>query len=134
MQSKHYSRSTRLLCKAVPRSGGIACGTPDGRWLITGGRDSVVLLWDLLGGNSGSATSKGEKHGKLSPRLERTIPILERVEAAGWIKCDGGLQFFTAGEKGVVKVWDGRVGTFLYALNKVIEGDSEQQQEILDAW
>lgn len=109
--------------------------TSDGRWLISGGRDAVVLLWDLQGQKSTPGKQKVGKSEKLVPSLARTIPILERVEATGWVE-DGSeaLQFFTAGEKGVVKVWDARNGTALYVLNEEMGDDMEQSREILDAW
>ncbi|KAI5121299.1 hypothetical protein M0805_003768 [Coniferiporia weirii] len=106
--------------------------THDGRWLISGGRDSVVLLWDF---HSGSSKRKEGESKKPTPILARTIPVLERVESVGWVD-DGGesLHFFTAGEKGVVKVWDAVQGTTLFALNEGFVDDSEQQREILDAY
>jgi U3 small nucleolar RNA-associated protein 13 len=96
----------------------------DGRWLVSGGRDSVVLIWDLQGKateKEKSKTKKGKGRVGLTPTLVRTIPILERVEAVGLIAPTpdedeetrtpvervGDLRFFTGGEKGVIKVWDG---------------------------
>jgi len=94
----------------------------DGRWLVSGGRDSVVLIWDLQGKEKEkSKTKKGKGRVGLAPTLVRTIPILERVEAVGLIASTsdedeemmtpvervGDLRFFTGGEKGVIKVWDG---------------------------
>lgn len=113
---------------SVPRALDV---TSDGRWLMSGGRDSVVLLWNLLG-NTNIGRQKGRKPGKLAPELARTIPVLERVEAAGWVD-DGAesLRFFTAGEKGVLKIWDAQNGNVLYTLN---EENPEDQCEILDAW
>ena len=93
----------------------------DGRWLVSGGRDSVVLIWDLQGKEKGKEkekSKKGKGRAALTPTLVRTIPILERVEAVGLIASTldeddrpvervGDLRFFTGGEKGVIKVWDG---------------------------
>lgn len=96
----------------------------DGRWLVSGGRDSVVLIWDLQGKEKEkpkTTTKKGKGRVGLTPTLVKTIPILERVEAVGLIASTpdedeemmtpvervGDLRFFTGGEKGVIKVWDG---------------------------
>ncbi|OCB85639.1 WD40 repeat-like protein [Sanghuangporus baumii] len=114
---------------SVPRALDV---TSDGKWLISGGRDSVVLLWNLLG-NSTANKKMERRQGRLAPVLVRTVPILERVEAAGWVD-DGieSLKFFTAGEKGVLRVWDAQSGTSLYALNEEPEEDVENQREILE--
>ena len=47
-----------------------------------------------------------------------TIPVLERVEAGGVVELEGevGLKVFTAGEKGVVKVWDVKSGKVVRTL------------------
>ncbi|EJD03826.1 WD40 repeat-like protein [Fomitiporia mediterranea MF3/22] len=107
--------------------------TPDGKWLLSAGRDSIALLWDLHG-NSTSSKKKGVKRGILSSSLSRTITILERVEAAGWVDNeDGALHFFTAGQKGIVKIWDARSGSSLCALNEAVEENEEEQREIVYA-
>ena len=96
--------------------------TADGRWLVSGGRDSVVMVWDLTGGigAASAATKKGKAAERKQPTLVKTIPVLERVEALGMIAAtevvastssgsDGGvgrLRFYTGGEKGVIRVWD----------------------------
>lgn len=116
----------------------------DGKWLVSGGRDSVVLLWDLSAGpSSSSAKPKGkgkEKDG--APRLVKTIPVLERVEAVGLIQNDenlagtstsDGIQFYVAGEKGVVSVWDCQKGSVMFTLGKPTSTDEEESRQILDA-
>lgn len=114
---------------SVPRGLDI---TQDGRWLISGGRDSVALLWDFTDSfNNETLTKRGGKKTRSTPSLVRTIPILERVEAVGWL--DGSHQFFTAGEKGSVKVWDAKTGNALFALGDEHESNAEQQREILVA-
>ncbi|KAF7975204.1 hypothetical protein HWV62_10276 [Athelia sp. TMB] len=116
----------------------------DGRWLVSGGRDSVVLVWDLAATQKQKGTKGKEK--AFAPALAKTIPILERVEAVGLLRPDEGLvgststaeqlQFYTGGEKGVVKIWDARAGTVLFTLgeheNVVISDEQEEQRQIVD--
>ncbi|THH13498.1 hypothetical protein EW146_g6731 [Bondarzewia mesenterica] len=120
----------------------------DGRWLISGGRDAVVLVWDL-GESKRKAKDKKVGKGKekeQGPVLAKTITTLERVEAVGLIGEDedvqgasgrkDSLRFFTAGEKGVVKIWDGKQGSVLCTLGEeriTSSEDHEEQRQILNA-
>jgi U3 small nucleolar RNA-associated protein 13 len=126
---------------SVPRGLGVS---EDGRWLVSGGRDRVVLVWDM-------SERKPKKNGKGKekeawPALANTITALERVEAVGILReeVDASksssqlkhLRFFTAGEKGVVRIWDGKTGDVLRAFGEEQDGNSEDQEEqrqILDA-
>ena len=116
----------------------------DGRWLVSGGRDQVVLVWDM---NEKQLKKSGKgKEKEAWPALANTITALERVEAVGILgeEVDTGessslrkhIRFFTAGEKGVVRIWDGKTGHVLRAFggekNANIE-DEEEQRQILDA-
>lgn len=117
--------------------------TRDGKWLVSGGRDSVALLWDMTvkGGPTKSKGGKGKgKEKDSTPVLVQTIPVLERVEAVGILRTDddgeagatsskGKLLIYTAGEKGVVKVWDVRSGKVLFTLGQEQEGIDEEQEE-----
>ena len=128
--------------------------TPDGKWLISGGRDSVVLLWELFSSQPVEPMKRGkgrQKQAGSKAVLSRTIPILERVEAVGFVivgddddsrlgyeSARNELRFFTAGEKGVLKIWDGRTGTILFQIDPSDEianasDGEEEQRQILDA-
>lgn len=111
---------------SVPRGLSVS---KDGRWLISGGRDSVVLVWDL------SSLPEGKK-GKGTVTLAKTIPILERVEAVGLLE-EEGLQFFTAGSKGVVRIWDARSGDVVSTLGhepeEALNEDEEEGKQIVSA-
>jgi U3 small nucleolar RNA-associated protein 13 len=80
------------------------------------------------------------------PALAHTIPTLERVEAVGILgeEVDIGesssrrkhIRFFTAGEKGVVRIWDGKTGHVLRTFGEELDENHEEQEEqrqILDA-
>lgn len=118
----------------------------DGRWLISGGRDSVALLWDLTGGGKSSKLPKG-KENAVVPVLVKTIPVLERVEAIGLLLPDETIpgsssstdfpRFYVGGEKGVVRIWDTRSGSAMCSLGdqekSAVSDDQEEQRQIVDA-
>ncbi|KAJ7070778.1 WD40 repeat-like protein [Mycena amicta] len=118
----------------------------DGKWLISGGRDAVALVWDLSAMHQASKTGSKGKNKAFAPTLARTVPILERVEAVGFLHPDEDLtgsssssdqlRFYTGGENGVVKIWDAREGTILFTLgadvNKISD-EQETQRQIVDA-
>ncbi|PFH52231.1 hypothetical protein AMATHDRAFT_74295 [Amanita thiersii Skay4041] len=130
---------------SVPRGLDVSA---DGKWLISGGRDSVVLIWDLspLSKEGSTKDNKGKGKDKArTPSLIKTIPILERVEAVGLLHPDealpgsssahGMLRFYTGGERGAIKVWDGTDGNVLCTLgtSKAPASDeSEEQRQIVD--
>ncbi|KAF2480704.1 small nucleolar ribonucleoprotein-like protein complex subunit [Neohortaea acidophila] len=60
--------------------------TPGRQLLASASRDKTVMLWD-------SRTWK----------IHATIPILEEIEAVGFV---GDSFFYTAGERGVIRVWN----------------------------
>jgi U3 small nucleolar RNA-associated protein 13 len=128
---------------SVPRGLDVS---PDGKWLISGGRDSVVLIWDLSFKQSPKNVSNGEgKVREFKPFVSKTIPILERVEAIGLLHPNeltgfssdpDNIRFYTAGEKGVVKIWDCRDSTVLLTLGEEysrVSDDGEEQRQIVDA-
>ncbi|KAF7337480.1 putative U3 small nucleolar RNA-associated protein 13 [Mycena sanguinolenta] len=117
----------------------------DGKWLISGGRDSVVLVWDLSAMQQSNAKGGKGKGKALAPTLAKTVPILERVEAVGFLSPDEDLtgsssasdklRFYTGGANGVVKIWDAREGNALFTLGddqNTISDDQETQRQIVD--
>ncbi|KAF8525267.1 U3 small nucleolar RNA-associated protein [Hysterangium stoloniferum] len=119
---------------SVPR--GLAVSS-DGKWLVSGGRDSVVLVWNLL--------ASGTTRGSIVP--VKTIPTLERVETLGIIadifqdsKPDASpLKIYTGGEHGVIKIWDVWAGKVVASMSpphsyeESADSDAEEQKEIVDA-
>jgi U3 small nucleolar RNA-associated protein 13 len=97
----------------------------DGRWAITGGRDKVVLIWDLLEWRKGK--------GKGGPKVVQTIVAQEQVESLGLLPNDakvlgtsGRLRCWTGGDRGVVRVWDGLRGEEIGSM-KGAEGVDEAE-------
>ncbi|CAE6462884.1 unnamed protein product [Rhizoctonia solani] len=122
---------------SVPRGVGVS---NDGRYVVSGGRDSVVLIWDTRPPENGKL-DKGKKGKKsLVPVLVKTIPVLERIEALGVLESEdseGKLRFYTGGQKGVVKVWDAWDAKVLQTFGEevqgpVIEDEGEESRQILD--
>ncbi|KAG0702718.1 WD40-repeat-containing domain protein [Suillus ampliporus] len=119
--------------------------TPDGKWLISGGRDSVVLVWNMHPKSTGAKSTENSKgKGKsISPALAQTIPVMERVEAVGLLQTGhlvsssaSQLRFYTAGEKGIIRIWDVKDSSVLYSLSQVTDpqiGDQEEQRQIVEA-
>ncbi|EJD54407.1 WD40 repeat-like protein [Auricularia subglabra TFB-10046 SS5] len=121
---------------SVPRAIAV---TPDQRWLVSTGRDSVILVWDLgalLKKHSGS--SKGKAKAAVT-KPHRTILVQERIEAAGLVDADdlpdypGEVRVYAGGEKGLVRVWDALTGKELVTLGEHAHTSKavEEQQEIL---
>lgn len=123
--------------------------TRDGKWLVSGGRDSLIFLYDISSKSphgSTKASKKGKEKEKASaPVLVKTITAHERVEAVGFLGDDvgvigssskaGNLQIYAGGGKGTVKVWDARSGSVLFSLGQEQEvsgEDQEEQRQIVD--
>lgn len=114
--------------------------TPDGKWAVTGGRDKVVLVWDMLSGG-GETTAVEAKKGKgkaaatpMTPKLVQTIIVQEQVESLGLLPQEeqvygaatGRWLCYTGGDKGLVRVWDVLKGTLVAAM-KGVEGVDESE-------
>ncbi|KAI0033812.1 WD40 repeat-like protein [Vararia minispora EC-137] len=128
---------------SVPRGLDI---TPDGKWLISGGRDSVVLVWNMEGKAAKGKEKEKETLINLTPILVNTITVLERVEAIGLLAEDervantstkaNPLRLFTAGENGVIKIWDAQKSYVLCVMGEeqaAASDDQEEQRQIVDA-
>lgn len=81
----------------------------DGNYLISSGRDRVLILWDISTGTS-----------------IRVLPVYEGIEGIFMIsaKClptfitlrkSDGIYVASAGEKGIVKIWEMKMGKQIYA-------------------
>ncbi|KAI9030358.1 WD40-repeat-containing domain protein [Hyaloraphidium curvatum] len=99
--------------------------TPNGEYLISGGRDRVVNIWNL-----------GTKE------LVKTLPVSEGVEAVGLVDHSHlptklrsstkqtDIVFYTGGEKGVVRIWNADRGEVLLA-QAAEESSNHQIFEVL---
>ena len=114
--------------------------TADGKWMVSGGRDSVVLLWDLQPSGEQSKVKKSakQKGSAPAPTLVKTIPTLEGVESVGFLCQDPtqqgttkGLQFYLGGTKGRIAVRNVSDEEELYAFGEktlTTSKDTEQRQ------
>lgn len=118
--------------------------TPDGKWAVTGGRDKVVLVWDMLGETKGKGKATTTTTTTTTPKLVQTIIVQEQVESLGLLPQEeqvsgaatGRWLCYTGGDKGLVRLWDVLKGT-LVATMKGVEGvddaesDEDEQRGVL---
>ncbi|KIM31724.1 hypothetical protein M408DRAFT_237363 [Serendipita vermifera MAFF 305830] len=119
----------------------------DGKWMLTAGRDSVVLVWQLHPNSEKPPSKKktGDGHSPSLPTLAKTIPVSEAVEALAVIEPvtsllskSGGepLHFIIAGEKGIIRIWDAHKGKLLRNLQErqeFLSTDAQELQHIQEA-
>lgn len=128
--------------------------TDEGRWLVSGGRDKVLMVWDLWGGDEngwerlagavGGAAKKKGKSKAVEVQLMRTITVLESLESVGVLGreetvagLDGPIGSrvvcWSAGEKGVVRAWNALEGTQLATFRGAegvnVAGSEEDEDE-----
>jgi U3 small nucleolar RNA-associated protein 13 len=77
----------------------------DGNTLLSAGRDKVVSVWDVSG---------------KKPRLKQTIPVMESLEAVGYVDAD---MFYTGGEQGIVRLRSTVDGTLLVEEDKAVSAE-----------
>lgn len=95
----HYSAVTSLAFSA------------DGHSMLSSGRDKICIVWDLQ-----------------SHQPTKTVPVFESVEAAVLLPEElapavgvknSGLHFLTAGDQGILRVWEAASGQCVYAQPKL---------------
>lgn len=111
--------------------------SPDGKTATTGGRDKVVLVWDLPGGEPNHG--KKGKGKAVGPKVVQTIIAQEQVESLGLLPEDvsvkgaraGRLLCFTGGDRGFVRVWDVLGGQEVVCMQGVegVDGDEDEEDE-----
>ncbi|XP_036144241.1 transducin beta-like protein 3 isoform X3 [Monomorium pharaonis] len=94
----------------------------DGNYLVSSGRDRVLILWDILTGTS-----------------VRILPVYEGIEGTFMIsaKClpsfvtsrkSDGIYVASAGEKGVVKIWEMKTGKQIYAQDDSLVPPAKEEE------
>ncbi|XP_072044445.1 transducin beta-like protein 3 [Amphiura filiformis] len=100
----------------------------DGHTLLTGGRDNIVIIWDL-----------GDY------QQVKTVPIYEAVEFVMMIphpkryktelnlKEKDGFHFVTAGAEGVLKVWNSKSSRCVYKQEQTLATKRSSESKAIDA-
>ena len=106
----------------------------DGRWLVSGGRDSVVLVWDLSLRSTEENRIKNRRRTESKSILVKTVPVFERVEAVGIVNYENketsistlinegdSLIFYIGGQKGIISIWNAETERILFSFSKGID-------------
>jgi len=105
------------------------------KWLISGARDKVVLVWDLSLPASSTATPAGSSKKRSTtvqqPRIVQTILAHESLESVGLIPATAAaaqdrVVCWTGGEKGVVRLWDALKAVEIGRLHGDVGEDEEE--------
>ncbi|XP_025995592.1 transducin beta-like protein 3 [Solenopsis invicta] len=94
----------------------------DGNHLVSSGRDRVLILWDISTGTS-----------------LRILPVYEGIEGTFMIsaKClpsfvalrkSDGIYVASAGEKGIVKIWEMKIGKLIYAQDDSLISPAKKEE------
>ncbi|KAM0749156.1 WD40 repeat-like protein [Meredithblackwellia eburnea MCA 4105] len=121
-------------CQAVLQGGHVsvvrgAQVTPDGTTLVSGARDKVFIVWDLTRGGV----------------VRKTVPVFETLEGVGVLNLDldgekngkarekdKKLVVWTAGDKGVVRLWDLGTGEEIkVGASEEVEGKTHEILQVL---
>ncbi|KAK6334079.1 U3 small nucleolar RNA-associated protein 13 [Orbilia brochopaga] len=111
---------TRKAVKVLEGHNSVVRGldwSADGSVLVSGGRDSVFIIWETAG---------WEARGQ--------VPVMETLETVGFLKdgvdvgqgANDGQVVYTAGDKGAVRLWSSRTG------KAIPMAKGEQEDEIVD--
>ncbi|XP_074135663.1 transducin beta-like protein 3 [Sminthopsis crassicaudata] len=98
--SSHYSTVTSLAFSA------------DGHTMVSSGRDKICTVWDL----------KTRTSVKTVPVFEsvESVVLLPKGEAPALGVNSSGLHFLTAGERGVLRVWEAESGNCVHTQKPVV--------------
>ncbi|KAK6529118.1 U3 small nucleolar RNA-associated protein 13 [Orbilia ellipsospora] len=116
-----WDLSSRKMVKALEGHTSVVRGldwSQDGSVLVSGGRDSVFIIWE---------TKDWSARGQV-PVMEtlETVGLLEPGVDVGQGQADGGQVVYTAGDKGSIRLWSSSTG------KSIPMTKAEQEDEIVD--
>ncbi|XP_025152449.1 transducin beta-like protein 3 isoform X2 [Harpegnathos saltator] len=97
----------------------------DGNYLVSSGRDKVLILWDISSGTT-----------------VRVLPVYEGIEGAFIIDTKTPLPTFSqlcktsdiyvasAGEKGIIKIWEMRTGRLMYKQENSLVSMAKEEESL----
>ncbi|KAG6800849.1 transducin beta-like protein 3 [Apis mellifera caucasica] len=93
----------------------------DKDYLISSGRDRVLILWDLTSGSSIRVVPVYEE-------IEDTFIISKNLSLPFYNKDENAIHIATAGEKGIVKIWEMKTGKEVYVQkNSIVSAAKETE-------